>query len=179
MTKKWIVCFLFVLLIVVAALAVSGVRLKSECGSGVSSEVCFIVLDSTGATLFSVTPTAITANVPINTKGVFSFIGTPTGAFTAPTSGQCSIGYVLIASVPHIQAQCFPSGGSLGPLMNLELPLLPTLAFASLGTPVNGTEYYCSDCKNVIDNAATAGAACAASGSGALARRENGHWACN
>lgn len=51
--------------------------------------------------------------------------------------------------------------------------------FASLGTPANGTIRYCKNCKNVIDDSVAAGAACAGSGSGAVARRENGHWACN
>jgi hypothetical protein len=179
---KWKIlsAFLTVVVLAVALLGASGVRLKSECGSGVSSEVCFIVLNSSQQTLFSVTPTVITANVPINTAGVFSIIGTPpAGVLATPTSGQCSIGFTNVASVSHLQAQCFPSGGSLGPLMTLDVPLLPSLAFASLGSPTNGTEYYCSDCKNVIDNAATAGAACANTGSGAVSRRENGHWACN
>jgi hypothetical protein len=43
----------------------------------------------------------------------------------------------------------------------------------------NGQIFYCTDCKNVVDDGATAGATCAGSGHGAIARRENGHWACN
>lgn len=60
---------------------------------------------------------------------------------------------------------------------------LPSYAFASLPTAgaaiPNGAMVYCSDCQNVVNNSATAGAVCAASGNGAVARRENGHWACN
>jgi hypothetical protein len=51
--------------------------------------------------------------------------------------------------------------------------------YSSLPSWPNGATIYCSDCKNVVDNSATAGAACAGSGSGALARRENGRWDCN
>jgi len=44
--------------------------------------------------------------------------------------------------------------------------------FASLPAASNGSLIYCNDCKNVADDAATAGAACVGSGSGALARQE-------
>lgn len=50
---------------------------------------------------------------------------------------------------------------------------------ANLGSPPNGTMVYCSDCLNVVDDSASPGALCAGSGHGAVARRENGHWACN
>jgi len=52
-------------------------------------------------------------------------------------------------------------------------------AFASLPAAANGSLIYCTDCKNVTDNAAVAGAACVASGSGSLAKRQNGRWDCN
>jgi hypothetical protein len=51
--------------------------------------------------------------------------------------------------------------------------------FASLPAASNGSLIYCNDCKNVADDAATAGAACVGSGSGALARRQNRRWDCN
>jgi hypothetical protein len=44
-------------------------------------------------------------------------------------------------------------------------------AFASLGTPINGTFYYCNDC--------TVANPCGAGGTGALAKRLNGVWVCN
>jgi hypothetical protein len=43
--------------------------------------------------------------------------------------------------------------------------------FANLGTPINGTFYYCSDC--------TVANPCAGGGTGALAKRLNGVWVCN
>jgi hypothetical protein len=44
-------------------------------------------------------------------------------------------------------------------------------AFASLGTPTNGTLAYCNDC--------TIANPCASGGSGALAKRLNNTWVCN
>jgi hypothetical protein len=44
-------------------------------------------------------------------------------------------------------------------------------AFARLGTPINGTFYYCNDC--------TVANPCAGGGTGALAKRLNGIWVCN
>lgn len=46
-----------------------------------------------------------------------------------------------------------------------------SVAFGALGTPQNGTLFYCSDC--------TIASPCAASGAGALAKRLNGVWVCN
>jgi hypothetical protein len=45
------------------------------------------------------------------------------------------------------------------------------VAFASLGTPANGTFCYCSDC--------TIASPCASGGTGAYAKRLNGVWVCN
>src|SRR5205807_1873027 len=45
---------------------------------------------------------------------------------------------------------------------------LATVLFANLGTPANGTIVFCSDC--------TSANPAAGSGSGAVARRENGAW---
>lgn len=53
------------------------------------------------------------------------------------------------------------------------------LAFASLPAANTGTILYCTDCKNVVDNAAVAGAACVAGGGGSFAKRQNGRWDCN
>lgn len=54
----------------------------------------------------------------------------------------------------------------------------PQSTFANLGTPPNGAERYCSDCKGVPDGV-TAGAACVNSGNGGYARRIGGAWLCN
>jgi hypothetical protein len=57
---------------------------------------------------------------------------------------------------------------------------IPAAAFANLsGSANNGSFVYCTDCKNIPDNSATAGAACSGSGSGAFAKRENNRWDCN
>lgn len=51
--------------------------------------------------------------------------------------------------------------------------------FATLPAASNGAIVYCSDCGNVVNNAAVAGAACVGGGSGAIARVQNGRWDCN
>jgi hypothetical protein len=48
---------------------------------------------------------------------------------------------------------------------------LTAILFANLGTPANGTFYFCSDC--------TIANPCAGAGTGALAKRLNGVWVCN
>ena len=49
--------------------------------------------------------------------------------------------------------------------------ILAATAFASLGTPANGTIAYCSDC--------TFANPCASGGTGAIAKRLNGAWRCD
>ena len=63
---------------------------------------------------------------------------------------------VLTLSTPTI------TGGTIG---------LASSTFAALGTPVNGSLLYCSDC--------TITALCAGAGTGALAKRVNTTWICN
>lgn len=49
--------------------------------------------------------------------------------------------------------------------------IVSATAFASLGTPANGTLLYCNNC--------TIANPCASGGTGALAKRLNGVWVCN
>lgn len=56
---------------------------------------------------------------------------------------------------------------------------LSTTPFASLSAANNGALIYCIDCKNVPDDAATAGQVCTGGGHGAFAKRENARWDCN
>jgi hypothetical protein len=57
---------------------------------------------------------------------------------------------------------------------------LPPVALASLPTNVPaGGLAFCTNCKNVVDDTATAGAACITGGHGAVAKRENSRWDCN
>lgn len=52
--------------------------------------------------------------------------------------------------------------------------------FASLPVAAgNGSMIYCTNCGNVFDDGAVAGVKCVGAGSGAMARRQNGHWDCN
>ena len=58
--------------------------------------------------------------------------------------------------------------------------VLPLATFANLQTNVPaGGFMFCTNCKNVVDDAATAGAACITGGHGAMAKRENSRWDCN
>lgn len=57
-----------------------------------------------------------------------------------------------------------------GVLVN-GLNIASSVAFASLGTPSNGTILYCTDC--------TIANPCASGGTGAIAKRLNGVWVCN
>lgn len=57
----------------------------------------------------------------------------------------------------------------------------PSLVFANLGTPANGTFAFCSDCTETTPASCPvtqASCICAGSGSGAFARRVNGAWYC-
>lgn len=70
------------------------------------------------------------------------------------------------------------------PQNNLYSVILQTLqlgsvTYANLGTPVNASFIYCSDCENVQDDSAIAGKPCAPLGHGAFAKHENGRWDCN
>ncbi len=58
---------------------------------------------------------------------------------------------------------------------------IPTYSFSQLNSSApNGVMLYCTNCNNVVDDAAVAGHACASTpGHGAFAKRENGRWDCN
>lgn len=60
-----------------------------------------------------------------------------------------------------------------GFLVNLRAGriVIPATVFASLGTPVDGTFIFCSDC--------TIASPCAGSGTGAFAKRLASTWVCN
>lgn len=55
--------------------------------------------------------------------------------------------------------------------LQATLAILTSTAFASLGTPTNGTLIFCNNC--------TVANPCASGGTGALAKRLNGAWVCN
>ena len=80
---------------------------------------------------------------------------------TQPVTCGVSAPSVSIAGTTGIN-----STGFFGPSLTIF-----STAFASLGTPINGTFYYCNDC--------TVANPCAGGGTGALAKRLNGVWVCN
>jgi hypothetical protein len=94
------------------------------------------------------------------------------GGWPGPVGGDLS-GKMPNPTVAGIQT--IPVGTPVGTpnsgVMLAALPTLSAVAFASLGTPGNGTIAYCSDC--------TIANPCASGGTGALAKRLNGQWVCN
>ncbi len=113
----------------------------------------WVTRDFDGATVGS----NLQFRVPPGANGIVSIIPGQNGVATAP---YMSIGANGVSG----------TGLRLGTM---------TLAQITTAAPPNGTSIYCSDCKNVINDSVAAGATCVGSGSGALARRENGHTACN
>ncbi len=106
----------------------------------------------------STTGTSLIVNIPPGTAGIPALI---------PAGNGGAVGPAYISFGPD-DASVTNTGIGLG-----------GRTFAALGTPRNGVIIYCKDCKNVADDSASPGAVCVNSGSGATARRENGHWACN
>jgi hypothetical protein len=102
-----------------------------------------------------------------NQTGVLDVCGqltTPiTGVFVDTFNAPCG------NSAPSVNlagTTLLNSTGYFGP----TITILPTV-FANLGTPANGTLYFCPDC--TVTNP------CAGAGTGALAKRLNGVWVCN
>ena len=104
-----------------------------------------------------------------------------TGEFTTGTGALVTIdGTATTAGVGTINLTVASNPDSTGNNVqvltgetNFSRPIRPIgVAFASLGTPTNGTFDYCSDCTT------STGTTCAGSGTGALAVRLNGAWQC-
>jgi hypothetical protein len=109
--------------------------------------------DSTSSNFYGVLDICAQLATPIN--GVF--------VDTIPTGTECG------NSSPSINTagtSILSSSGFYGP----SVTIFPTV-FANLGTPANGTLYFCPDC--------TVANPCAGAGTGALAKRLNGVWVCN
>lgn len=99
-------------------------------------------------------------------QGAGSFNGWSSNA--DPTVASDDVTYSRqAAGVIQIGTTGADAGGSLG----YNKWIGTATAFASLGTPANGTFVYCNDC--------TVANPCAGSGTGALAKRLNGAWVCN
>lgn len=93
---------------------------------------------------------ALGSSIPITASGA--------GIFNNGSVAQDVIG----AYDNDVKVFSIPDGGGI---------LLAARTFGTLGTPANGTFYYCSDC--------TIANPCAGAGTGALAKRLNAVWVCN
>lgn len=142
-----------------------------------SANLITAVTDETGSGLltFATAPTfgttidigATGVRLGHDSDGMISFLGLSAGNDedirynlddTANTVVVDSSTGVVVWSMPSIQ------------MSSLSILLAP-IAFASLGTPANGTIIYCNDC-NIANP-------CTDSGTGAMAKRLNGVWVCN
>lgn len=96
-------------------------------------------------------------------------------------SGSGNTGTAITIS-PSAGISCYTAGVSV--LATCQFPIIQVTPGVSLSNITasswgNGSMVYCSDCGNTHDNTAVAGAECVGSGSGAVARKQNGHWDCN
>jgi hypothetical protein len=103
--------------------------------------------------------------------GVFPTGNTPNTSVTATVTGK--VPYSGAVSDLNLGTHVITAGTAV----------IGATAFASLGTPANGTFKYCNDCTVSTPSTCTlallASCTCAGSGSGALAKRLNGSWYCN
>ena len=88
--------------------------------------------------------------------GVQSTWLTPTHTLNSCSPGPCTSGVDYSALTGGVRAS--------------------SVTFANLPTANNGTEIFCSDCKNIVDDAATAGSVAASGGHGAMVVRANSSW---
>jgi len=117
----------------------------------------FSVTDS----VFTVASGGIGINIAAGTSGGFIISGNLfTGAGTKISDNSTGTSKIIAGNTAPPSA----------PVNNEILQLGPT-TFANLGTPINGSFRFCSDC--------TIANPCAAAGTGALAKRLNGVWVCN
>jgi hypothetical protein len=100
--------------------------------------------------------------------------GVANAALTAQT-GQADKQALVAKAASSQTANIFEAQNSSSTVMFSVTPSgmiqLAGIVFASLGTPVNGTVAYCSDC--------TFANPCAGGGTGAIAKRLNGAWRCD
>lgn len=112
------------------------------------------------------------------TRGSLSDAGVFKGIFQSPTSPAAGLGLLRLANTETIAWR--NAGNTLNVVLSVGVndtfvfsgPLEnASVVFASLGTPNNGTQVYCSDCTKTTP--------CADSGTGAMAFRVAGAWECN
>lgn len=105
-------------------------------------------------------------------------VPTPTGtSITIQAFNRMSSAYgnlELDAATVTLAPQGAAANLALAPVSGMVAFTVP-IVFASLPSPSNGTMIYCSDCKPTT---AFVNSTCAGGGTGALALRLNGIWAC-
>jgi hypothetical protein len=97
-----------------------------------------------------------------------------TAIHIAPTFNEAAIGENSYS--PALGASI--SNGSVTTRLKTNVPLKWAVIQESLGAPLAGSEVWCTDCRGAGDAGYQAGSICAASGSGAMARRVGSAWRC-
>jgi len=105
-----------------------------------------------------------------------SYLPTTNGATFLNFGTQVAYATVVNGGTPVGHPYGMPYGVDVGYGIGTNFTGLSAFPYSSSN---NGAMVYCSDCKNVVDNSAVAGAECSGSGSGSVARRQSGHWDCN
>lgn len=176
------------------SLSINGTTATVTTGVSGLSDVSGTLVSSSN---FRVPATGGTASAPNLQFGTGQIGFFTTGIYLAvSSSGATSMGWNGENGNTHIfqgYSVMFGSSGLTAPDVGLTRPsagairvtnastgygqlqaggmVLNATAFASLGTPSDGTFLYCSDC--------TIANPCAGSGTGAFAKRLNGAWVCN
>jgi hypothetical protein len=100
------------------------------------------------------------------------FVNIDGSALTNNTARNFKLAAGDIDLAPLITSNVTGTGGAVQKTNpTIASPIFTPIAFASLGTPIDGTFNYCNDC--------TIANPCASGGTGALAKRLNGVWVCN
>lgn len=128
---------------------ISGTLAAANGGTGLASY-------TTGDMLYASAANALAARAAVATGSVLASAGVGT-APAYDSSPRLTTGVYIGSADPGT-----PLTGSL---------YFTGVAFASLGTPTNGTVVYCTDC--------TKATPCAGASNGALAKRLNGAWDCD
>lgn len=105
-----------------------------------------------------------------NTVSAFTGFDIALGNMTGTAATYHLVSNQLIDASKISGTNPTPNAANNGDFVFREL-IFSQILFADLGTPVNGTVYFCTDC--------TVASPCATGGTGALAKRMNGAWVCN
>ncbi len=180
--KSWASNLLLVIVAIVAIGIITGVHVRTQAP--------FLVFGSSSGSSQVIQSTANALWVSIQGGPVTSPLTLPDGLATAPSiafTSQPQLGFYRSAANTIAAGNgvvTFALGGAnmtVAQVTASSYVISSGVAFASLGTPANGSLIYCTDCTETTPASCPvtqASCICAASGNGAFARRVNGAWYC-